>query len=47
MVERPDVIEAGFVTDAPDTFVDVDRMNLLRELQPEAKRMAFWHVCRI
>src|SRR5207253_10908544 len=47
VVERPDVVETRFVADPPHIRVDVDRMYLLRELEPEAKWMSRRHVCRI
>src|ERR1700716_1252386 len=43
MVERPDVVETRFVADAPHIRVDVDRMDLLRELEPEPKWMRRRH----
>ena len=39
VVERPDVIEARLVGDAPGLALGRDGMDLLRELQPDAERM--------
>jgi len=39
VVEGPDVVEAGLVRDPPGLALRLDRMDLLRKLQPDAKWM--------
>ena len=39
MIERPEVIEPGCIGDAPGLALGVDRMDLLRKLDADAKRM--------
>src|SRR5207245_7290227 len=39
VIERPEVIEPGCIGDAPGLALGVDRMDLLRKLDADAKRM--------
>jgi len=39
VIEGPDVVEPGFVRDAPGLALRLDRMDLLRKLQADAKWM--------
>src|SRR5678816_2408575 len=39
VIERPDVVEAGLVRDAPRLALRLDRMDLLRHLEADAKWM--------